>query len=55
VNAESPANRARYLDPPFDSNGNPRYDLDANGEKIDLKFARCRTTRGSLSRVPGDW
>ncbi len=32
VNAESPANRVRYLDPPFDADGNPRYDLDANGQ-----------------------
>ena len=31
VNAESPANRVRYLDPPFDAEGNPRYDLDAEG------------------------
>lgn len=31
VNAESPANRVRYLDPPFDAQGNPRYDLDDEG------------------------
>ncbi len=31
VNAESPANRIRYLDPAFDANGDPRYDLDADG------------------------
>jgi hypothetical protein len=31
VNAESPANRVKYLDPPFDAAGNPRYDLDASG------------------------
>jgi len=31
VNAESPANRVKYLDPPFDADGNPRYDLDADG------------------------
>ncbi|HWJ86404.1 MAG TPA: Ig-like domain-containing protein, partial [Cellulomonas sp.] len=31
VNAESPANRVKYLDPPFDSDGNPRYDLDDEG------------------------
>lgn len=31
VNTESPANRVRYLDPAFDENGNPRYDLDGEG------------------------
>ena len=31
VNAESPANRIKYLDPAFDADGNPRYDLDGQG------------------------
>jgi hypothetical protein len=31
VNTESPANRVKYLDPPFDAAGNPRYDLDGSG------------------------
>jgi hypothetical protein len=31
VNAESPVQPVKYLDPAFDAAGNPRYDLDANG------------------------
>ena len=31
VNTESPVNQVKYLDPAFDAAGNPRYDLDANG------------------------
>jgi hypothetical protein len=31
VNAESPVQQVKYLDPAFDAAGNPRYDLDANG------------------------